>query len=75
MGYSINTEAYHYIEWYQWNHKTGTRGAFKSAELYDRANDPHEKENLAQAEVQSETKARLSKQLAAGWKAALPPAQ
>jgi len=32
MGYSINTDTYHYIEWYRWDHKSGTRGDFVSSE-------------------------------------------
>ena len=46
MGYSINTGEYHYIEWYTWDHKTGTKGELKGAELYDCKKDPHETVNL-----------------------------
>ncbi|QDO95154.1 DUF4976 domain-containing protein [Formosa sediminum] len=72
MGYSINTKSYHYIEWYEWNHTTGTRGDFKNAELYDRVNDPYETVNIADETAQNEIVKQLSKQLAAGWKNAKP---
>ena len=72
MGYSLNTQTYHYIEWYDWNHTTGTRGEFKSAELYDKENDPYETENLAETENMDEVIATLSTQLAEGWRKALP---
>ncbi|MCB0629295.1 MAG: sulfatase [Saprospiraceae bacterium] len=72
MGYSINTADHHYIEWYTWDHTTGTRGAFVSAELYDRKNDPYEKINLADKENYIELAKRLSTQLAEGWRKALP---
>ncbi|MEL7531859.1 MAG: sulfatase [Bacteroidota bacterium] len=66
MGYSINTAQYHYIEWYTWDHKSGQKGEFVEAELYDRINDPHERSNIvgdSQALAQ-----QLSAQLAAGWR-------
>ena len=75
MGYVINTDEYHYIEWYAWNAKKGERGAFKTAELYDAINDEHETINLANDDNYAPQIALLSKQLAAGWKAALPPVQ
>ncbi|MBT28893.1 MAG: iduronate sulfatase [Thalassobius sp.] len=72
MGYSINTEEFHYIEWYRWDHKTGTRGEYTTAELYDRENDPYETVNIAENEAYKEVVEDLSKQLANGWKKALP---
>ncbi|PHN01244.1 sulfatase [Flavilitoribacter nigricans] len=72
MGYSINTPDYHYIEWYTWDHRTGTRGEYVKAELYDRRNDPHEKENVADREASAAVVQDLSAQLAAGWKKAVP---
>ncbi len=71
MGYSMNTKEYHYIEWYSWNHKTGTRGELKNIELYDRANDPFEKANIADDPDMSSIKEELAAQLAGGWKEAL----
>jgi len=72
MGYSINTDKYHYIEWYTWDHKTGTKGELKGTELYDSKNDPSETVNLASRIELNEVKQALSKQLAGGWKEALP---
>ncbi len=72
MGYSINTKKYHYIEWYKWNHKIGTRGDLKSIELFDSELDPHETINIAGNETLSDTIKDLSKQLANGWQKAVP---
>ncbi len=72
MGYSINTPDHHYIEWYTWDHTTGTRGEFVRAELYDRQNDPHEKVNIAGKEENEDLILQLSEQLAGGWRKALP---
>ena len=72
MGYSINTDAYHYIEWFAWDHKLGKRGAFKSAELYDSMNDPNETINVAQETAFLEIRKTLSQQLTGGWRKALP---
>lgn len=72
MGYSINTHKHHYIEWYTWNHKTGEKGDFINAELFDRINDPHEFKNVADELASKEIRDELSNQLTDGWKAALP---
>ena len=72
MGYSLNTSTHHYIEWYHWNHKTGTKGKYVSAELYHRENDPHEKRNISQEEENIDLVKTLSNQLAEGWEAARP---
>lgn len=72
MGYSINTAEYHYIEWYQWDHRNGTRGDYVEAELYDRLKDPVEKENIAEKEGFEMVVKNMSAQIAAGWLAALP---
>lgn len=72
MGYSMNTEKYHYIEWYAWDNISGTKGEFKDVELYDRKNDPFEKENLAKLPKFNDVKKVLSNQLAEGWRKALP---
>lgn len=72
MGYSINTMAFHYIEWYQWNHTTKIKGDYVSAELYDRINDPYERTNLAQKGEYVDVIKNLSTQLADGWREAVP---
>ena len=72
MGYSINTKNYHYIEWYSWNPKTGTRGVLKDIELYDVENDPNEFVNISGDIDQNKIVETLSKQLAEGWQKAKP---
>lgn len=72
MGYSMNTAKHHYAEWYTWDHTTGTKGEFVSAELYDRLADPHEKVNVAGMEENSAMVQKLSTQLADGWQNARP---
>lgn len=72
MGYSINTEKYHYIAWYDWNPETGTKGMFKGEELYDSQNDPYETINVADKAEFREIVKSLSKQLEEGWRAAVP---
>lgn len=72
MGYSINTEDYHYIEWYTWDAETGTRGDYVSAELYNSKTDANETVNVIDVAENKEVIAQLSEQLAKGWKHALP---
>ncbi|MCK0132575.1 sulfatase [Flavobacteriaceae bacterium F08102] len=72
MGYSMNTHKYHYIEWYTWDPKTGTRGEFNHSELYDRENDPYETINIAAEQSLNNVVKELSEQLAAGWRNAKP---
>ena len=72
MGYSINTKKYHYIEWYSWDSKTGTRGELKNLELFDRENDPNETINIAAQKTHNKVIDGLSKQLSDGWKKAKP---
>ena len=74
MGYSINTKKYHYIEWYTWDALMGTRGEFVERELYDRENDPFERENIAGIDTDSSVIKELSKKLEDGWQKALPHA-
>ncbi len=71
MGYSINTPEHHYIEWYTWDHESGTKGEYVTAELYHRLEDPHETTNIADTAVNKAVVERLSQQLAKGWKGAL----
>ncbi len=72
MGYSINTDKYHFIEWYTWDHKRGTRGTLTNTELYDRIKDPHEFTNITEQNGLTEVKNQLSEQLARGWPEARP---
>ena len=75
MGYSMNTTKYHFISWYEWNSDTGTRGKFKSYELYDKEFDEFETQNLAYRKDMSEVLTALSHQLDEGWRMALPESQ
>ena len=72
MGYSINTAEYHYIEWFTWDHVSGSKGDYVSAELYDRLNDPYESINVAQEAEYIDVIGKLSTQLADGWRKATP---
>lgn len=74
MGYSINTDKYHYIEWYAWDSEKGERGEFKDRELFDRRKDPYERVNVADQANYSAVIDELSEKLKGGWKKALPPA-
>ncbi|MFT5724556.1 MAG: iduronate 2-sulfatase [Bacteroidia bacterium] len=73
MGYSIKTKAYHYVEWYYWDHIKGERKAYVTNELYDSSSDPDENQNEAQNTAYEQIAKDLSEQLKAGWRAALPP--
>ncbi len=72
MGYSINTKKYHLISWYGWDSETGTRGNFKSNELYDKEFDRFETQNLADRLDIRDVIIKLSNQLSEGWRKALP---
>ena len=72
MGYSINTKKYHLISWYRWDSETGTRGEFKSNELYDKEFDRFETQNLAYRKDMRDVLTKLSNQLAEGWRKAIP---
>ena len=72
MGYSINTKKYHLISWYGWDSETGTRGDFKSNELYDKEFDRFETQNLADRLDMRDVIIKLSNQLSEGWRKALP---
>ena len=72
MGYSINTKKYHLISWYDWDSETGTRGEFKSNELYDKEFDRFETQNLADRLDMRDVLTKLTNQLTEGWRKALP---
>ena len=72
MGYSLNTKEYHYIEWYTWDNKTGTKGELKEVELYDRELDPYEKINIADNLGIADIKKELADKLSHGWQNAMP---
>lgn len=67
MGYSMRTDRYRYTEWQ--NKKSGK---VEARELYDHETDPAENDNVADSDANRELVAKLSEQLKAGWRAALP---
>jgi len=67
MGYSIRTERYRYVEFYNWKTKE-----YAACELYDHKVDPDENNNIAVLDKNKELVKKLSAQLKKGWKAALP---
>lgn len=72
MGYSMQTQRYHYVEWYRWDNKTKTRGEYAARELYDHQVDFDETKNIVQHPENAELVKGLSKKLEKGWRAALP---
>lgn len=67
MGYSMRTDRYRYTEWLP---KGG--GEPVARELYDHQEDPQENVNLAGRPEHEHLVQQLSRQLHAGWQAALP---
>ena len=67
MGYSIRTERYRYVKWFNWQTKTEA-----ARELYDHQADPGETVNLAGRSEFVAAIEGLDAQLDAGWRAALP---
>ncbi|MEP7269599.1 MAG: sulfatase [Saprospiraceae bacterium] len=45
MGYTVRTDRYRYVEWYQW--QNDEKGNLIAKELFDHKNDPKENENTA----------------------------
>jgi arylsulfatase A-like enzyme len=66
MGHSLRTDRYRYTEWTEPGQKA------VGIELYDHEHDPAENVNLAGHPDQQQRIRALSKQLRAGWQAALP---
>jgi choline-sulfatase len=67
MGYAIRTEKYRYVEWMNW--ETKEKAAY---ELYDCESDPQENHNIAGLPETEQIVNKLSEQLKAGWRGALP---
>ena len=66
-GHAMRTDRYRFIEW-------AVPGKDKKYnELYDHKTDPQENTNIAGLPETKELVAKLSKQLAGGWKQAIPP--
>ncbi len=69
LGRAIRTHTHRYVEW------TDRSNAVAGRELYDHRSDPGENENLADLPAHRDRVKTLADQLAAGWRASLPPAQ
>ncbi len=67
MGYSIRTDAYHYVTWIDWRTRK-----LAAQELYDLKADPDEDRNLAHEPRFAATLSELEAQRLAGWRAAVP---
>ena len=65
-GRSIRTDRYRFTRWTRSDHLGGL-------ELYDHKSDPQENINVANRPENAELVKRLTAELAAGWRAALPP--
>ena len=72
MGYSMVTPRYHYVEWRHWDNDRKKAGELAAVELYDNQADPDENKNMAGLPGSAAVIERLSRKLAAGWRAALP---
>ena len=69
MGRSIRTNRYRFTRWTRTNDSKKLGGL----ELYDHKSDPQENVNIANTRENADLVKRLTVQLAAGWRAALPP--
>ena len=67
MGYAMRTDRYRYVEW-----RKRDGGEVLARELYDHEGDPGEDVNAAASPDNAGTLERLSAELSAGWRAALP---
>jgi len=72
MGYAIRTDNHRYVEWYEWNKETKSKGKLLARELFDHQSDPLENQNLANKSEQKSTVEKLSRQLNQGWRFAKP---
>lgn len=71
MGYTMRTDKYRYVEWYDWN-KDNTRGELLSRQLFDHDSDPQENQDLANQAQYKKTIDKLAGMMADGWKKAIP---
>jgi iduronate 2-sulfatase len=69
MGYSMRTDRYRFTMWVD----AKDHARVDAVELYDHPSDPQENENIAGRPDMAATVEKLTAQLRAGWKAALPP--
>jgi iduronate 2-sulfatase len=67
IGHAMRTDRYRLVEW------RNESGSLREYELYDHPTDPGETKNIAAQPDQAQLLRQLTKQLHAGWRAALPP--
>ena len=70
MGYTMRTDRYRYVEWYNWVNDQRTDLIAK--ELFDHVKDPEENTNLASSGKNTVLVNQLSEQLHKGWRYAKP---
>lgn len=72
MGYTIRTDRYRYVEWYQWDKEAKKPGNFLARELYDHGDDPEENVNIAEDRTNKKLVKELADQLKKGWRNSKP---
>ena len=72
MGYTIRTDQYRYVEWYNWNKEEKKADILLCRELFDHMADPQENINIADDPEYMDLVASLSIQLKKGWRYAKP---
>ena len=75
MGYTIRTDRYRYVEWYNWIKEDKMAGDLLSKELFDHQIDPQENKNIAADPAHREIVEALSQQLKKGWRYSKPNIQ
>jgi len=63
MGYTVRTEQFRYVEWYNWDTKK-----LAAKELYDHHNDPGENRNIAGDPALAKELGKMTLQLRGGFK-------
>ena len=67
MGYAVRTENYRYVEWYNWNKVTNSKGKLLARELFDHQNDPGENINIANDTTNSAVVSKMHEVLGKGF--------
>lgn len=70
MGYTMRTDRYRYVEWYNW--VEDKRTTLIGQELFDHTTDPEENTNLAGDQKNKKVINQLAEQLHKGWRYARP---
>jgi iduronate 2-sulfatase len=67
MGYTIRTDQYRYVEWYNWNKEAKQKGELVGRELFDHHIDPQENRNIADESENKQIVNLLSQRLNTEW--------